>query len=93
VTQQWQAAEARHNFTRLVDAAVKGDPQFVTRRDGQEVVVVSRAYFEKTRPTLKSYLMAEGVAGEDEDAFDRALQEIHAEGSPFITPGRVDLSK
>jgi prevent-host-death family protein len=90
---QWQASDARHNFTRLVDAAVKGDPQFVTRRDWQEVVVVSRAYFEKTRPMLKHYLLAEGVAGEAEDAFDRALQEIRAEGSPFIAPGRADLSE
>jgi prevent-host-death family protein len=93
MTRQWQAAEARHNFTRLVDAAVKGDPQFVARRDGQEVVVVSRAYFEKTRPNLKTYLLAEGVAGEEEDAFDRALQEIRAEGSPFVMPGTADLSE
>jgi prevent-host-death family protein len=47
----WQAAEARHRFSELVDAAVEGHPQFVRRRDGQEVVVVSRDYFEQTKPT------------------------------------------
>jgi prevent-host-death family protein len=88
----WQAATARHRFTDLVDAAVEGEPQFVKRRDGREVVVVSREYFEKTRPTLKSYLLTEGVAG-DEDAFDRVMREIRTEGSPFIAPRPVDLSE
>ena len=36
----WKAAEARHRFSDLVDAAVEGHPQFVRRRDGREVVVV-----------------------------------------------------
>jgi prevent-host-death family protein len=86
----WQAATARHRFSDLLDAAVEGEPQFVKRRDGREVVVVSREYFEKTRPTLKSYLLTEGVSGDGEDAFDRALNEIRAEGSPFIIPGMAD---
>ncbi len=93
MTAHWQASEARHRFANLVDAAVKGEPQFVTRSDGREVVVVSREYFEKTRPTLKTYLLNEGVADEGEDAFDRALQDIRAEGSPFILPGAADLSE
>lgn len=89
----WQAATARHRFTELVDAAVDGEPQFVKRRDGREVVVVSREYFEKTRPTLKSYLLTEGVSGEEEDAFDRAMREVRKEGSPFIVPGTADVSE
>lgn len=90
---EWQAAEARNRFTDLVDAAVHGHPQFVKRRDGREVVVVSREYFEKTRPTLKSYLLTEGVTEDGDDAFDRAIGEIRGEGSPFIIPGHADLSE
>jgi prevent-host-death family protein len=87
----WQAAEARHRFSEIVDAAVQGEAQFVKRRDGKEVVVVSREYFDKTRPTLKSYLLDEGFAEEGEDVFDQAMQDIRREGSPFIIPGRADL--
>jgi len=89
----WQASEARHKFTDVVDAAVSGDPQFVRRRDGRQVVVVSLEYFEKTRPTLKSYLLTQGFMEEGDDVFDQALREIRAEGSPFIIPGIVDLSE
>ena len=93
MTRTWQASDARHTFTDVVDAAVRGEPQFVKRRDGRHVVVVSREYFEKTRPTLKSYLLTEGVSEEAEDAFDRAMQEIRAEGRSFLGPGTVDLSE
>lgn len=89
----WQASSARHRFTDLVDAAVEGEPQFVKRRDGREVVVVSREYYERTLPTLAGYLLAGGVAPEGEDAFDCALKVIRAEGSPFITPDPADLSQ
>ncbi len=88
----WQASEARHDFKNVVDAAVDGEPQFIRRRDGREVVVVSREYFEKTRPNLKSYLLTGGIAGEEEDAFDVAMREVRAEGSQFILPGTADLS-
>ena len=49
--------------------------------------------FEKTRLSLKNYLLTEGYAGDDEDAFDRAMREIRAAGSPFVTPGTADLSE
>jgi prevent-host-death family protein len=88
----WQAAEARHRFTELVNAAVHGEPQFVVRRDGTEVVVVSRDYFEKTRPTLKDVLLHQGFA-DDDDAFDKALSDIRHEGGPFIAPGRANLGE
>jgi len=76
----WQAAEARHRFSEVVDAAVAGAPQVIRRRDGREVVVVSREYFERTKPSLKTALLTHGYAGEAEDAFDRALREVRAEG-------------
>lgn len=87
----WQAAEARHRFTDVVDAAVAGKPQFIRRRDGREVVVISREYFEQTKPNLKSYLLAAGYAGEAEDAFDRALRGVRTEGPPLLQPRDIDL--
>ena len=45
---------------------------------------MSREYFEKTKPNLKSYLLDAGYAEED-DAFDAALKDIRA-GSPLFPP-------
>ena len=58
-----------------------------------QVVVVSLEYFEQNRPTLKSYLLSEGVSEATEDAFDRAMRDIRTEGSPFIPPEASDLSE
>jgi prevent-host-death family protein len=88
----WQAAEARHRFTELMNAAAHGEPQFVERRDGTAVVVVSREYFERTRPTLKDVLLSQGFA-EDDDAFDQALRDIRHEGSLFIRPRPVNFDE
>lgn len=87
----WQAAEARHRFSKLVDSAVAGEPQVVRRRDGREVVVVSKEYFERTRPNLKTFLLTQGYAGEEEDEFDRAMKDIRAEGGAFFGPRKVDI--
>jgi hypothetical protein len=85
--------DARHKFNDVVDAAVQSEPLLVKRCDGRQPVVVSMEYFEKTRPTLKSYILTARVSGEDKDAFDRAMQEIRAEGSPFIMPNTADLAE
>ncbi len=77
MTDHWLASTARHRFTDLVDAAVDGRPQFIHRRDGREVVVVSREYFEQIKPTLKSVLLQDGFA-EDDDEFDHFIQEARA---------------
>ena len=87
----WQAAEARHRFSELVDAAVDGHPQFVRRRDGREVVVISREYFEETKPNLKSYLLGAGYADEQDDAFDIALRGVRTDGVPLLQPRNVNL--
>lgn len=83
----WQAAQARHKFSKLVDAAVEGAPQFIRRRDGREVVLVSREYFESTKPNLKSYLLDAGYA-EGEDAFDAAMKDIRS-GPPLFPPRQL----
>jgi prevent-host-death family protein len=87
----WQAAEARHRFSEVVDAAVHGRPQFVRRRDGREVVVVSKEYFEDTKPTLKSYLLGAGYADEGDDAFDFAMRDVRTEGPPLLEPRNSEL--
>lgn len=81
----WQAALARHRFSELVDAAVAGRPQFVRRRDGQEVVVLSKEYYERTGPDLKSVLLSYRF-GERGDAFDAALAEARPTLGAALTP-------
>jgi prevent-host-death family protein len=80
----WQAAEARHRFSEVVDAAVGGEPQFIRRRDGREVVLISREYFEKSKPNLKSYLLSAGYAGEQDDAFDVAMRDARTASGPLF---------
>jgi prevent-host-death family protein len=73
----WQASAARHRFSEVVEAAVEGRPQIIRRRDGREVVVVSKEYYEETRPSLKSILLSHRF-GERGDVFDAALEEGRA---------------
>ena len=87
----WQASDARQRFSELVDAAVEGHPQFVQRRDGREVVVVSREYYEQTKPNLKSYLLTAGYADDEEDDFDIALRSVRRDWAPLLNPGDIDL--
>jgi prevent-host-death family protein len=86
----WQAGTARHRFSELVEAAVDGRPQIIRRRDGREVVVVSKEYYEKTKPSLKSVLLAHRF-GERGDVFDAALEEARATLGPILTPEYVNL--
>lgn len=81
----WLASEAQQRFSDLVDAAVEGRPQFVQRPDGREAVVVSREYFEQTKPNLKSFLLNAGYAADEDDAFDAALREVRS-GWALIRP-------
>jgi prevent-host-death family protein len=92
-TTQWQASDARHRFSEVIDAAVKGEPQFVRRRDGREVVVVSREYFERTLPTLKGFLLTEGYASDGADPLEQTLADVRSEGGPFVSPRAVDLTE
>jgi prevent-host-death family protein len=81
----WQAGAARHRFSELVDAAVDGRPQIIRRRDGREVVVVSKDYYEQTKPSLKSVLLSHRF-GERGDMFDTALEEARATLGAALTP-------
>jgi prevent-host-death family protein len=81
----WQAAEARHKFGEVIDAAVDGEPQLIERRDGKKVVLVSREYFESTRPNIKTFLLNQGYTGEGEEEFDRILQEVRHDSPDFLS--------
>jgi prevent-host-death family protein len=87
---EWRASEARHRFSQVVDAAIEGKPQYIRRRDGREVVLLSRELYERIQPNLKNYLMTAGYAGDEDDAFDRAMRTVR-EGSPMLGPRDVDL--
>ncbi len=84
----WQAAAARHRFSELVEAAVEGRPQFVRRRDGREVVVVSKEYYERTKPSLKTVLLSLRF-GHRGDDFDAALQQAGSHLADSLTPHAV----
>ena len=89
----WLASGARHHFSEVLDAAVAGKPQFIRRRDGREAVLVSRDYFDQTRPNLKSYLLSAGFAPAEEDAFDRALAEVRETSGGLYAPRAVTEEK
>jgi prevent-host-death family protein len=88
----WQVPEARQRFSELLDAAVDGEPQFIRRRDGREVVVVSRELFDKIKPNLKNYLLTAGYAEDADDAFDVAMRTAR-DGLPMVPPREVDLER
>ncbi len=81
----WQAAAARHRFSALMDAAVDGRPQVIRRRDGREVVVVSKEYYEQTKPNLKSVLLSLRF-GERGDTFEKALEIARSNVGSSLTP-------
>jgi len=83
MTDDWQAAQARAHFSEVVDAAIEGKPQFIRRRDGHEVVLVSRDYFDRTKMNLKDYLLRAGYAENEADAFDKAMQAIRSRLPPL----------
>jgi prevent-host-death family protein len=81
----WQAASARHHFSELIEAAVSGRPQFIRRRDGREVVLVSKEYYSRTKPTLKSVLLSHRF-GERGDVLDQALEDAKVALGAALTP-------
>ena len=92
MTDVWQAGVARHRFSDLVDAAVDGRPQVIRRRDGREVVVVSKEYYEHTKPSLKTVLLSHRF-GERGDAFDKMLEEVRATVGASLVPHNLSVEK
>ena len=84
----WQATEARAHFPELIQGAMAGVPQVVRRRDGAEVVLVSRAYFDATKPNMRDFLLASAGAGTDqeEDRLAAAIRNVRATGAMGLAP-------
>jgi prevent-host-death family protein len=87
---EWQATKARGAFAEIIEAAVEGTPQLIRRRDGKEVVVVSRDYFEANKPNLRDYLLTSGYA-EEHDAFDDALRKVRECGPALFAPRAMNF--
>ena len=71
----WPLQDAKNQFSAVVNAAIAGDPQRVTRRGQPAVVVLAVAEYDRLRhlekaaaPTLPDLLLA--IPQDDED-FER----------------------
>jgi hypothetical protein len=63
---------------------VDGESLRSRRRDGREVVSVSKEPHAKTKPNLKSYLLHAGYA-EEKDVFDLIMKDVRS-GPPLFAP-------
>lgn len=87
----WQASTARVKFADIFDGAMAGRPQYVHHRDGREVVVVSREYFEQTKPNVKTFLLEGGYEGEGEAEFDQIMQGVRGSTLGMFAPRRRSI--
>ena len=74
---EWPLQDAKNRFSAIVDAAVSGSPQRVTRRGKPVVVVLAAEEYERLRhlekanaPTVAELLLAIPQDGEE---FERLL--------------------
>lgn len=72
----WSLQDAKNRFSAVVDSAVAGTPQRVTRRGRPAVVVLAAAEYERLRrlektaaPTLADLLIA---IPQDDEEFERS---------------------
>ena len=81
--------KARAEFSALVDRALSGEPQRVTRHGKDSVVIVSEAEWNKRAPKYANLgeLLADFATrhGFDEDMFDRSgFQQTRPLGADFL---------
>jgi len=72
----WRLQDAKNQFSKVVDAALHGEPQHVTRRGRDAVVVVAASDYERMlrheradSPGFVAHLLA---IPQDDDEFERA---------------------
>jgi 8-oxo-dGTP pyrophosphatase MutT (NUDIX family) len=78
----------RARLPAVMAPALAGHPQIIRKRNGEEVIVLSRPDYERLRPSLKIFLlMSAGAAGDDDDAeLEAAIREVRATGTMGLTP-------
>lgn len=71
----WQLQDAKNQFSKIVEAALHGEPQHVTRRGREVVVIVAADEYERLEkfkdivmPRFVDHLLA---LPKDDGAFDR----------------------
>lgn len=85
VVPDWQLQDAKNRFSAVVEAAVSGEPQRVTRRGRPAVVVLAVDEYERLR------LLDAATA----PTFGRLLAAIPQDGNEFdrlgLVPRSIDL--
>jgi prevent-host-death family protein len=64
---KWQLHEAKNKLSNLIDTAMNGNPQCITKRGEDAVILMSIAQYHKLkqhRPSLKDFL-TQGVKFDD----------------------------
>jgi prevent-host-death family protein len=51
---EWRLQDAKTQFSQVVEAALRGEPQHITRRGRQVVVVLSEQAFESLRQDARA---------------------------------------
>ena len=80
---EWPLQDAKNRFSAVVDAALAGNPQQVTRRGKPVVVVLAVDEYERLRhmekaaaPSLADLLLAIPQDGEEFDRLDLAPRSM-----------------
>jgi prevent-host-death family protein len=61
----WQLQDAKAKLSEVVEKAMNGEPQFITKRGEPAVVVISQAEFLRQRQQSKS--LSDALAGAPEE--------------------------
>jgi prevent-host-death family protein len=70
MVQTWQLQEAKNKFSRVIENAVKGGPQIITKRGVEVAIVLSYAEYQKmiaSRGSLSAFFRNSPLAGADLD--------------------------
>ena len=80
---EWQLQDAKNRFSAVVEAALAGDPQHVTRRGRPAVVVLAVDEYERLRslekanaPSFVDLLLAIPQGGEDFERIPLAARRM-----------------
>jgi antitoxin Phd len=77
---RWSLQDAKNRFSAVVDAALEGRPQIVTRRGVATAVVISYEEYERimappSRLSLAEYLLRIPKVSDGDDPFERIQLE------------------